>query len=67
MDAIPSPAPPVSRPICWLGECHLCDRTRTADRDDVLRFMGTGWPQCCGSTMIFRIVHGDRPLAELVE
>jgi hypothetical protein len=67
MDAVPSLAPPLSTPIYWLGECHFCDRTRAADSDDVLRFMQTAWPQCCGYTMTFRVVHGDPPLAELVE
>jgi hypothetical protein len=67
MDTIPNPAPACSPPIYWVGECHFCNRTHTADRDDVFRFMRTAWPACCGYTMIFRIVHGDPPLAELVE
>jgi hypothetical protein len=48
----------------WLGECHRCDRTRTADRADVFRFMRGAWPECCGHTMTFRIVHGEPPRAE---
>lgn len=51
-------------PVYWLGECHLCGRTRAADRDDIFHFMRQQWPECCGHTMTFRIVHGEPPLAE---
>ena len=61
--ANPDPRPDQS-PVYWLGECHLCGRARTADREDVFRFMRDRWPKCCGHTMTFRIVHGDPPLAE---
>ena len=55
---------PVQQPVFWLGECHLCSRTRMADREDVFRFMRDRWPECCGHIMTFRIVHGEPPLAE---
>ena len=54
-------------PLYWLGECDRCGRAVTADRDDVLRFMREAWPECCGHTLTFRIVHGTPPQAEPVD
>jgi hypothetical protein len=39
----------------------------TADRADILHFMRNRWPECCGHTMTFLVVHGDPPLAEPAE
>ena len=57
----------VQPPVYWLGECHLCNQAHTADRDDIFRFMRDLWPECCGHTMTFRVVHGRPPLAESVD
>src|SRR6476661_7751917 len=51
-------------PVYWLAECHICRRARTADRDDMFRFLRERWPDCCGHTMTFRVVHGEPPRAD---
>jgi hypothetical protein len=67
MDAVLDLAPLLSPSMYWLGECHLCGRTRTADRADVFRFLREAWPECCSHTMTFQTVFGEPPRAEPVE
>lgn len=31
--------------------CETCRRSQTLDSEQAGRYMGVGWPQCCGHTM----------------
>jgi hypothetical protein len=45
-----APDPSHSGPFAIL-RCSVCHRTAEAARDDILAFVKTGWPQCCGEFM----------------
>jgi hypothetical protein len=54
-------------PVYWLTECPDCGTARTADRDDLFRFLRGPWPVCCGVAMTFHAMEGDPPLAEAAD
>ena len=44
-----------STPKKRLLRCHACNRADEVSPADLLRYMNTHWPQCCGGVMALYI------------
>jgi len=38
-----------------LLRCHKCGRTGEITHNDLMKYMGKGWPTCCGEVMAYYI------------
>jgi len=48
---MPEETDATGQPVPKLLRCHICGQTAACTEAEVLSFVRTRWPRCCGETM----------------